>query len=106
MEDILSVTRGVQTVAPCHNCKVFKDVILLSTNYRKRTIQETFRIVEILSRGYEDVGEEFKSLSNFSLKPLVPRFPLVDIHSSVDVYIIFWYDPMHNLNLGISQLLK
>lgn len=50
--------------------------------------------------------EIFKNISMLSLPPVLPNFPSVGIHTSVDINAIFTFEPMHSLSLVISKLLN
>lgn len=40
------------------------------------------------------------------LPPVISKFPFVGIHPLFDIYSIFVFEPMQNLSLHISKLLK
>lgn len=83
-----------------------QDVMPLSTEYMKRSIRETLRMVEMRARDDEKVVEEFNSISMLSSDPVLSCFPFVGIYPSIDIYNMFRYEPMHKIGLGISNLLK
>lgn len=45
-------------------------------------------------------------LSIFLLLPVPHSFPFIGIHSCVDIYAIFRFEPMHPVSHGISRLLE
>lgn len=50
-----------------------------------------------------------KLLDEMSVVPGDPDLvsvPFARIHEGVDVYVIFRFEPLHNLSLGVSRLLK
>lgn len=110
-EDMLGVKRGVLTKAPCHNCLVRREDMADSTFARRRTLRETLELLENIriARGTESPGavvEQLDERSMLSIRPVLSNFPLVGIHSCVDLYTIFRFEPMHGLSLGVSKLLK
>lgn len=53
-----------------------------------------------------DTQFKFQELLMLSVIRILHLFSLVGVHSSVAIYVIFMFNPMHVLSLGISRLFK
>jgi len=94
----LTATKGsVSTVAPCSRCYIPKQDLVSNVSAEKRTLDDTIRIRAI---GADD------ALDAVSLQK-VPSFLE---HSTLLIptfgYDIWRYEPLHNLHLGMSHILK
>lgn len=105
-EDLLAVKRGTQCESPCHVCLVRKENLPFSCTATARSVHETEIMLSKLKQQTPGIDEEFQRKSMLSIPPLLSTFPMMSIHSSVDLYTLFRFEPMHNLSLGISKLLK
>lgn len=105
-EDLLAVKRGTQCQSPCHVCLVRKEDLPFSCVGTGRSLKDTSIMVSRLNVRSPGIEEEFQSKSMLSIPPILSQFPCMSLHPSVDIYTLFRYEPMHNLSLGISKLLK
>ena len=105
-EDMLSIKRNTNTSSPCHRCLVGKESMSCVTDVAERSVGNNLKMFHSLKSGDEEVTNNFKKLSMIPVPPVLNSFPFVGIHPSVDIYAIFGFEPMHNLSLGISKLLK
>lgn len=106
-EDLLSMKRGSQTAFPCHGSPVKKGQLPQFTKERRRTLQETKSLINrycrtVNKKCFSDVTQ----LSFHPVMPMISTFPFLSIHSSVDIYSLFDFDPMNVLSFGVSWLLK
>lgn len=63
-------------------------------------------MLEQLYRHVRNVEDYFHKNSMQKVPPVLVSFPKLAIHPSVDMYAVFRYEPMHNLSLGVSNILK
>lgn len=59
--------------------------------------------MEIKDESFLDI---FKTRSMLPMSPVLTELPMAGVHSLVELYRIFRFDPMHVLSLGLSRLLK
>ncbi len=120
-KDMTAVKHNLNTLFPCHNCLVlFEDIVNLQTKPR-RTFEDTVHIRKLvqseLSSTYP-MQNSTKSkldtcrghLDNRSLAPW-PSFleSMKMSHPNFipgELYDLFTFEPLHNLHLGFSKLLK
>lgn len=105
-EDSLSVKRGNQTESPCFRCLVRKGNLADGLCGETRTLAHTKQLLTGLERGIDSVMEDLKQFSMLSIPPVLSAFPMIGVHPCVDIYDIFRFEPMHNLSLGVSKMLK
>lgn len=105
-EDILSVKRADTTASPCRVCFIGKLQVTNFVRSKRWCLQETIVLLNYFKRCSRQAEEKLQNLSMLSIRPVLSEFPLVGIHSIVDIYRIFRFQPLHNLSLGASSLLK
>lgn len=106
-KDMSAVRHNLVTNRPCHRCIVTtKDL-----NLGLKAPPRTFRLTSFIRKKHNEAGSSFQDhLKSFSLAPW--KSFLEDIRTSHpsfvpdDLYEIFTYEPLHNLHLEISKLVK
>ena len=120
-KDMGAVKHNLTTALPCHVCKVsLDDIISLRTAPRRsfietQSIRDKVKVVvcQVQTRNISKTStvQSCKELLNRQSLAPWPSF-LEDLkHTNpsfipVDIYELFTYEPLHNLHLGISKLLK
>ena len=106
-KDMTAVRHNLSTNRPCHRC------LVTTGDLRNGTIRQPrcFRFTKyIRSTGKKDGDVLKNNLKEYSIAPW--RSFLEDIADNFpsflgdDLYNIFTFEPLHNLHLGISKLLK
>lgn len=110
-KDILPVKNGNTSTRNCHRCLALSEKFNEQTNAPKRDGNLTIKLIikarELRLNG--KVEEANKLLSDYSLIEMIPfleDFPFVGLDPVLDMHYIFSFEPLHNLFLGISKLLK
>lgn len=110
--DMLALKIGVNSTHRCHRCLVNSSDMSNSTTSKLRNIEETkdcrHQADKIILEGGTKTNAR-QCLDRCSLseyKSFLESFPFVGCHELLDMYSIFTYEPLHNLFLGISKLLK
>ena len=110
-KDILPVKNGNSSKRNCHRClaetKSFNDFTSISRRDGSKTVSTILKSRDLRSAGKIDAAESL--LSEYSLIDMIPflqGFPFLGKHPVLDMHIMFSYEPLHNLYLGISKLLK
>ena len=118
-KDMSAVKHNLSTSFPCHRCLVSLDDIKSLTMAEKRCFSETIALrIDVqnelnnaVNSARTTVMDQCRELLNkHSLAPW-PSF-LEDLKLSSpsfipgDIYDLFTFEPLHNLHLGISKLLK
>ena len=120
-KDMGAVKHNLNTPYPCHVCLVSLDDIIDLETAPRRAFTETESIrqkVETIvceaqnsNMSKTSMVESCKELLNSKSLAPWPSF-LEDLKTSnpffipIDIYELFTYEPLHNLHLGISKLLK
>jgi hypothetical protein len=120
-KDMSAVRHNMNTRCPCHRCLVtLSDITNLSIG-KPRLYIGTNRIrTEISQEVARHTGEDVRNVSKFELsETILKEESLSQLPSFLEhilrryptflppsLYEIFTYEPLHNLHLGISKLLK
>lgn len=119
---VLSTRFGNKTARPCHRCYVSRDDVGQYSNATRRCCTDTVVAIKRKNReitstnGFKThLGQALFSSSDMPLlkglslqghPPILQDFPFMDLHPTLDIYHLFSFEPMHNLYLGVSKLLK
>lgn len=110
-KDILPVKNGNTSNRNCPRCivssKKFNEFTAAAPRDGNNTVSMIFKSRELRLAGKYDASE--KLLDEYSLVDMIPflhDFPFIGLDPVLDMHIIFSYEPLHNLFLGISKLLK
>ena len=120
-KDMTAVKHNLNTPSPCHNCLVSLDDILelrtaprrdtQSTLQLRKDVESQLKLNNNVQRWSDSVLDTFKFLLNFQSLASWSSF-LEDIKVEKpflipgDIYGLFSFEPLHNLHLGISKILK
>ena len=109
--DILPIKNGNSSKRNCHRCNAFTQEFNTYTNHEKRTGVRTISILQSLRKlrnagKNKDCEELMNEHSLIDFIPFLATFPFIGIDPVLDFHIIFSFEPLHNLHLGISRLLK
>jgi len=124
-KDICSVLSGTSTACSCTRCYVSRDMLPESSNAPLRTLQDTTSAQERYVALRKDAAEarasgnkllgrtkklaaeqQLGKLSVTMQKPFLHAFPFMGLDPSLEMYNLFTFEPLHNLHLGVSKLLK
>ena len=110
-KDILPVKNGNSSKRNCHRCMVdtqkFNEFTTAAPRDGNDTVSKIQEAKELRLAGRCDASD--KLLDEYSLVDMVPflhGFPFIGLDPVFDMHVIFSYEPLHNLYLGISKLLK
>lgn len=123
-KDIMSVKQGVKTSYPCFRCLVPRDAMKGVHMHRRRTNISTVS----LYKKYDELNQRARRLSQHApaqsraareqaqnllnseslhvTKPTFLQLPFISSHDYVDSYRVMAFEPLHNLHLGVSRLIK
>lgn len=109
--DIVPVKNGNSSTRNCHRCNALTDQFNLNTASEKRNGMETTSLLKEAQklRKTGKIRESDDLLNKYSLidfLPFLAKFPFFGLDPVLDLHIIFSFEPLHNLFLGISRLLK
>lgn len=106
--NLLGLKRDLRTNAQRHLGKAKNNDIPFVTDAIPRSLYKTKSLSESNARNpTRDKGEDkLQKLSMLLVLPMLNSFQMVEMHPSVDVNAIFWFEPMHVLHLGINNFSK
>ena len=105
--DVLGV-KGQNSAFPCHRCTVPRDLLSIPSCYELRSVQET-KECRVAARTARTKANQLECLNKYSLSlhaSFLEKFPFVQCSPYLDIYSIFTFEPLHNIYLGLSKLLK
>lgn len=105
-EDMLSVKRCTLTDWPCFRWVLPEDQFSDFVCGESRTLDRTKDIFWSFQREGVVAKEELASMSMPSTLPVLSSFTMMGIHPRVDNYSIFCVEPIRNISLGVSRILK
>lgn len=108
-ENLLGVKRRHCTPMPWYVCEVKRADLADFSDARKRywkKIEADLPMKAHMSGAKMNQLEFLDKISELPMDPVFVTLPFVWIHRSVDVYAIIRFQPLHNLSLGVSRLLK
>ena len=113
-KDMTGILSGQLTAKTCFRCMIPSTEMHNCSAYDKRAWKTTKSILEESSRldnGSSRVEKEnirviLKESSLSGIPPALCKFPFTSISDCTDVYNIHSFEPLHNLHLGVSKLIK
>ena len=124
-KDMTGVLNGQKAKATCFRCLIPTESMSYSQSTSLRTQRETTGILQkvaelrreatlCIEQGDKSSAKEMSDSSKLLPKeqslagvaPVLHKFPFTGLVPSLDIFSIFSFEPMHNLHLGISKLIK
>lgn len=124
-KDLTSILGGTKTCAPCHRCMVSCENLNCTTKNAGRSQEDTLERREQYAKRKQAMSQELSanhhagarqakenaeatlSVSSISSQPsFLETSPLIPRMETCNMYAAFTFEPMHNLHLGISKLIK
>lgn len=108
-EDILAIKRDTQKVRPNHLCLLKRENHSVGGICTKRTLSKSFKILFEIDKKRKSVNASENVLMEYSMHPppsSLASFQFFGTHESVDIYSIFWVEPVHTLSLTFDCIDK
>lgn len=124
-KDMTGVRYGGKTKASCFRCLIPTESMSSSVEAEMRCLEDTLETIRKADSLREEAAKSaarcdwssskqmnasssqlLKEKSLTGHRPVLHRFPFVGIAPSLEYYQLFSYEPLHNLHLGISKMLK
>lgn len=120
-KDMTGVLHGSSTASTCFRCLAPTTNMKYITNARKRTLDGTLKLISeseqlreeartsntsTRKRKREEAESLLKESSLAGIAPALTAFPFLGLCSDLELFALYLYEPLHNLHLGISKLIK
>lgn len=98
--------RGSQASSTCHIYLLKRDNLNLNTVESRKNLKDTQNLLLFLKYGSSKAQVKVQRFCMLLIAPVLCKFSVVGVKSSVVLCTIFWLEPLHALFLGISRTSK
>ena len=122
IKDMTGIKNGISTPRTCFRCFALTKNMKNCTNAEKRTLAATasvmdeherlrldaerFRGTDVAKEKREKAKDLLKEKSLLGIRTVLYQFPFVISSPDLELFQIYLFEPLHNLSLGVSKMLK